>query len=299
LRTRAGALVTLAALAALPACTEGDLPPELVSFVSWSGNPVFAGREDGWDQALRERGLVIRDGAGYRLYYAGGLHQSVDDHLGLARSADGLHFERVGSAPMVAGRAEDPCVIHDGARFLLAAETGDDQMQLFDSADGLAWQSRGPIDVRDTRGQPLPARTRRGTPTLFVTAGLYYLYYELDDAGIWLARSRDLVSWVNVQDQPVLTLGPGPEDDLQVTLNQIVVHRGRYYAYFSGLGRERRWSTNLAVSDDLISWRKYAGNPLLPIADDQTSGIVVADRAGFRLYTMRGDGTLHVHLNPF
>jgi hypothetical protein len=42
----------------------------------------------------------------------------------------------------------------------------------------------------------------------------------------------------------------------------------------------------VAVSTDLIHWTKYAGNPLLPVTDNRSSGMVVPDGDRFRLYTM-------------
>ena len=58
--------------------------------------------------------------------------------------------------------------------------------------------------------------------------------------------------------------------------------------------KAKLWSTNVATSADLIHWEKYAGNPLLPVEQNRSSGIVVRDGDKFRLYTMHP--AVHLHL---
>jgi hypothetical protein len=53
------------------------------------------------------------------------------------------------------------------------------------------------------------------------------------------------------------------------------------------------WSTAVAVSDDLIQWEKYPGNPPFPVAENKSSGIPVDTGAGIRLYTMHPAVYLH------
>src|SRR4030042_5628812 len=71
------AIVVLAAQASLPyvhaADPAGDeFPRELVSFVPYPGNPVFAGTgQDTWDRKIRERGYILREDGVYHLWYTG------------------------------------------------------------------------------------------------------------------------------------------------------------------------------------------------------------------------------------
>jgi hypothetical protein len=113
---------------------------------------------------------------------------------------------------------------------------------------------------------------------------------------VWLAKSKDLKVWTNVQDEPVLSRGPELYDRLMIALNQIIRHGGRYYAYFHGSGtpeKPRLWTTNIAVSADLVHWKKFPGNPLLPERENKSSGIVVHDGKRFRLYTMHPEVNVH------
>jgi sucrose-6-phosphate hydrolase SacC (GH32 family) len=96
-------------------------------------------------------------------------------------------------------------------------------------------------------------------------------------------------------------LRPGPEnyDRDMVALNQVIKHNGRYYAYYHGSakptgGAPTLWSTAIAASDDLIHWQKYSKNPLFPIQQNKSSGIVVFDGRQFRLYTMHDRVDVHL-----
>ena len=137
-----------------------------------------------------------------------------------------------------------------------------------------------------------------GTPTAWRENNLWYLFYERDDLGVWLATSRDMKVWTNVQDEPVMKPGPGEYDKDLIALNQIVKHKGRYYAYYHGSAKTgphaKLWSTAVATSTDLLHWEKYPGNPLQPLTQNKSSGIVIPQGPHFRLYTMHPAVYLHV-----
>ena len=179
--------------------------------------------------------------------------------------------------------------------YYMFAEGKDDQAQLLTSRDGVRWQREGQLEIRYTNGQPLTAGPY-GTPTAWLEDKTWYLFYERSDQGVWLAKSTDLKVWTNVQDEPVLAIGPDPYDRLMIALNQIVRYDDRYYAYYHGSGtaeKPRLWTTNVAVSTDLVHWKKFAGNPLLPERENKSSGIVVHDGKQFRLYTMHPEVNVH------
>jgi sucrose-6-phosphate hydrolase SacC (GH32 family) len=95
-----------------------------------------------------------------------------------------------------------------------------------------------------------------------------------------------------------LTPGPADYDKDLIALNQIVKHKGRYYAYYHGSAKDGAnkglWSTAVATSTNLIHWERYPGNPLLPMRENKSSGILVPDGAKFRLYTMHPEVNLHL-----
>jgi beta-1,2-mannobiose phosphorylase / 1,2-beta-oligomannan phosphorylase len=260
--------------------------------------PLFEGRAGAWDSKIRERGWILRDGDSWRLWYTGYNpdQQPPMMKLGLATSADGLHWTRTSDHPLISDFwVEDMMVVRHDESYLMFAEGFQDQAQLLESTDGTQWHRIGTLDVRLTNGQPIPPGPF-GTPTAFLSDGVWHLYYERRDAGIWLATSTDLKTWTNIQDEPVIVPGPGQYDSLMIAMNQVVRADDRYLAVLHGTGspaRPREWSTTLAESRDLIHWTKRPENPLRPPSENKSSGQLVHDGTGWRLYTMHD----HVHVH--
>lgn len=292
-------LLALSTLAAAPPVDE-KFPPELVKFVPYAKNPVFTGAGPGhWDKRIRERGWILREGNLWKLWYTG-----YDDprqevlKLGYATSKDGIHWQRSPKNPLYGQHwVEDMMIVKHDGKYWMFAEGKDDQAQLLVSTDGLDWTRVGQLDVRKKNGDKIPPGPY-GTPTAWYEDGTWYLFYERSDLGIWLATSKDMKVWTNVQDEPVMKPGPGEYDRDLIALNQIIKYKGRYYAYYHGTARSgpqaNRWSTGVATSTDLRHWEKYPGNPLQPVAQNKSSGIVVHDGSRFRLYTMHPEVNLHL-----
>ena len=264
-------------------------PRELVDWEAYPGNPLFAATgQDTWDHEIRERGFILREDGLFKLWYTGyDSRKSETKSLGYATSPDGLRFTRDPRNPIFSGVwTEDVCVVRHGARYFMFAEGKDDIAHQLTSPDGLRFTELGSLDIRTRKGGPLSPGPY-GTPTVWVEGGTWYLYYERDDKGVWLATSRDRRTWTNVQDEPVLALGPDEYDRAAIALDQVVRYKGRYYGVYHANADPKwqgPWTTCLAVSDDLVRWRKYEGNPV--IRSDDSSGILVDDGARLRLYTM-------------
>lgn len=274
----------------------GLFPSGLIHWRPLSPDPVFRGAgPDHWDARIRERGWILREGDQWKMWYTGydGTRQGTK-RLGYATSSDGLSWRRESEQPLIADLwVEDMMVVHREGTYYMFAEGLNDEAHLLTSADGVHWQPRGKLDVRRQDGQPLSAGPY-GTPTVWWEDGVWHLFYERMDQGIWLAKSTDLKLWRNVSDQPCLVPGPGAYDDRMVALNQIVKLEGRYYALYHGSGSAEpgRWCTALATSTNLLNWEKFPGNPLL--GDNQSSGILVDDGYQLRLYTMHDEVRAHV-----
>jgi len=271
-------------------------PSELVNWTPAADNPLFTGAGPGhWDAKIRERGWILREGDVYHLWYTGYEGPTAKVHrLGYATSPDGLHWTRWPGNPLVADAwVEDMMVIHHDGTYYMFAEGLDDQAQLLTSSDRVHWKREGTLDIRTADGQPLKPGPF-GTPTAWLENETWYLFYERMDAAVWLATSKDLKRWTNVQDEPVMRLGPAEYDRQMIAFNQIIKHEGRYYASYHGTGdtmKPRKWTSNLATSTDLIHWQKYSGNPIVP--GDRSSGIFVNDGRQLRFYTM------HDHMDVF
>jgi len=267
-----------------------EFPPELVDFTPLKDNPLFSGTgQETWDKYIRERGYILIDEDIYKMWYTGYKDDTSAIYLGYATSEDGIKWNRYQQNPIFSDTwTEDVFVIKHNDKFIMAAEGWNDIAHLMFSDDGIHWSDQGSMDVRQTNGEKIDPGPY-GTPTLWYENETWYLFYERVDLGIWLAKSDDLKVWQNVQDEPVINIGPDKYDRYQVALNQIIKYHGKYYAYYhaSGDWDHATWSSNVAVSDDLINWRKYKNNPI--VKGDYSSPILVHDGTQYRLYTMHPD----------
>jgi hypothetical protein len=273
------------------------VPREFVKFEAYEGNPVFTGRGPGhWDALIRERGWILREADGYHLWYTGyDPKQPEKMSLGYATSPDGIAWTRHAENPIYdEGWIEDIMIVPLDGTYYMFAEGRGDRAYLLTSTDKIHWTAKGTLDIRLANGEPLTPGPF-GTPTAYHEAGTWYLFYERDDEAIWLAKSTDMKTWTNVQDAPVIERGPDAYDQAMLALDQIVKHEGRYYAWYHGLIPEsspQEWTSAISVSEDLVHWQKYSGNPVL--RDDQSSPVLVHDGERYRLYTMHPE--VHLHL---
>ena len=264
-----------------------SFPQELVHFTPLSEAPVFSGTgQDTWDKQIRERGFILQEAGKYHLWYTGYSPASPLKFLGYATSKDGLTWQRYSSESIHPGKwVEDMCVLKWHGTYYMFAEGEGDIAHWLISKDRVHWEEQGNLDIRMRDGSPIKAGPY-GTPTVIRANGLWHLFYERDDRGIWLATSTDLKTWTNVLDEPVIAMGPAAYDAHAVAMNQVIRYKGMYYGFYhaSAYADWHEWSTNVAVSADLIHWKKYDQNPILGL--NQSSGIVLKKGRGFRLYTM-------------
>ena len=280
-------LVTTESQGAEP--TAADDPWDFVSWTPIAGNPVFKGTGgETWDFKIRERGFILpRKAGGFDLWYTGyNDARSPNRYLGHATSSDGIKWRRDPGNPIFTGSwVEDVGVIERDGTLHMFAEGKNDIAHLLTSQDGIRWTDHGPIDVRKVDGTPID-KGPYGTPTPWYEDGVWSLLYERGDRGVWLAQSKDMKIWTNVQDEPVLAMGPDTYDSQAIAVNQIVKRGGYYYAFYHANEHRpwRDWTSCVARSKDLIHWQKYPGNPI--VRNNSSSPIVVSTPQGDRLYTM-------------
>ena len=272
-----------------------EFPEELVRFVPYSKNPAFAGTSSAtWDNQIRERGFILQEDSFYFMWYTGYTNIDSVKYLGYATSPDGFTWTRYPGNPIYNSNwVEDMSVSKDNGTYYMFAEGKGDTAHWLTSTDRIHWKEQGDLDIRLTNGNPI-SKGPYGTPTIFRENNKWYLFYERDDLGIWLATSSDCKKWINVQDEPVLNRGPEAYDQFAVAMNQVFKYKGLYYGYYhaSAFKDWHEWSTNVAVSADLINWKKYAKNPI--VGNNRSSGIMVNDGKRCRLYTMHPEVNVYL-----
>ena len=272
-------------------------PHPLGPFEKYDGNPILErGSSGSWDDVHVACAMILKEGSrNYTMWYSGYGPDGIKK-LGYATSNDGLKWTRYGDKPIYDKHwTEDMIVVKHNDLYYMFAEGTEEPGNIqktnwLTSNDGIDWQRQGELDIRKTDGQPIADRSV-GTPAVWHENGKWYLLYEFDnDKAVFLATSPELKVWTHVQDEPVMLPGPSFYDNKAVAVDQVLKYKGRYYMYYHGLGdTEGNWTTNIATSKDLLHWKKYDGNPLVPVKTNKGSGILVHDGKQFRLYTM------HVH----
>ncbi len=270
-----------------------EFPEEMVDFIPYKHNPVFTGTgTNTWDRKIRERGYILRDEGIFKMWYTGYRGDHDPKYVGYATSPDGVHWQRYAGNPVYDDLwTEDMQVIKYEGIYYMFAEGKNDIAHWLTSHDGIHWEEKGPLDIRYTNGDPLTPGPY-GTPAVWIENGKWYLFYERNDEAVWLASSSDHKVWTNVQDEPVLKPGPEKYDSTAIAVNQIIKYKGEYYAFYHGTNyanwmnneKESTWTSNVAMSGDLIHWIKYPGNPV--VDDNHSSPILVFDGKQYRLYTM-------------
>ena len=266
--------------------TPDGFPSEMVHFVSYKGNPVFtATGTNTWDNEIRERGYILKEDGMYHLWYTGYTNIDSVKWLGYATSPDGYNWTRYKDNPIYnLGWVEDMCVIKSDGMYYMFAEGKGDTAHMLISTDRIHWTEQGNLDIRKADGTGL-SKGSYGTPFV-IKENVLCVFCEKDRVVIWLATSKYLKVWTNVQDDPVLKMGPEQYDRYAVAMNQVVKYNGRYYGYYHASAYKdwHEWSTNLAMSDDLVHWKKFSGNPI--VGNNKSSGILVNDGKRYKFYTM-------------
>jgi predicted GH43/DUF377 family glycosyl hydrolase len=196
-------------------------------------NPVLRPRGDGWESAnVYNPAAVVVDGQVVLLYRAHA--EDRVSRIGLARSADGIHFEREAEPVFVPQEeyeekgCEDPRVTRIDDTFYLTY-TGHSaagaQLCLATSTDLHSWTRQGPLFPGFNTWRnlpygagPLPAWSKAGVIHSERIGGRWWMWFG--EGTIHAATSDDLLHWTPVTDDrhPMLSPTPGRWDDTLVEI---------------------------------------------------------------------------------
>lgn len=193
-------------------------------FKPFEGNPILRPAGDSWESAnLYNPAALVVDDQVVLLYRA---HAAdIVSHIGIARSGDGLHFEREG-APILSPEhdyerygCEDPRIAFIAGTYYLTYTGWDRQMAqlcLATSPDLRTWTKHGPLfddfdtfRTMDPRGH---AWSKAGVIVPFQMEGLWWMYFG--EGGIYWATSEDLIHWTpgTPDTDPMYAPTPGSFD---------------------------------------------------------------------------------------
>ena len=219
---------------------------------------------------------VARENGEYRLWYCGSRGEVADRvfRMGLATSADGIHFEKHHASPVLGfpdGRHSilTPTLLRnlDGTpqrengrlRMWFAAcdlPSSKPRHTLHESTseDGLTWTP--PSE---------PLLENLYAPTILREGDTYHMWYTDVTRAPWMFRyaaSRDGRSW-RVHPEPILVMDQ-PWEHGRLFYPTVVKHGDLYLMWYGSyaLANHEKTSLGFAVSRDRLTWRKHPANPL-------------------------------------
>ena len=198
-------------------------------------------------------------------------------HTALARSSDGVHWEKRGrilppSGWEGAAMAANGSAMAAGDEILYWYEAGDPfRIALARSKDGLAWtKTGGPVLERGPLGSF--DESAAADPHVIRIAGEFYLFYLGQDRArrqrLGVARSSDGAHWEKLRSNPILELGAaGAFDENGLGEPAVWSSGGSYWMLYTGRDRAEHRRIGLAKSADGVHWWRETN--FKPIAGDQ------------------------------
>lgn len=208
-------------------------PWGLGPFIKYPGNPIMTTRGSSWESHAIYNPAAWADGTSvFLIYRAEGPTdepgRAFTSRIGLATSADGIHFERQ-AAPVMspsepyerAGGCEDPRIVKIKDSFYMTYTAFDGvvaRLAMAQSTDLQHWTKLGLVFHDDQWEAYFPQAAFPDTPRGWSKSGAilpeqidgrYWMYFG--DTHIWAASSADLRTW-SIVPEPVITPRPGAFD---------------------------------------------------------------------------------------
>jgi predicted GH43/DUF377 family glycosyl hydrolase len=224
-----------------------------------------------WKSRYTANADLVDFGDKYLMYYRG--TDERFDQIGVMSCSkekfDGIHWEDYPFNPIIKNGLSGSCdsrgvidpsaILHKGKIFLYYSAFGDeaDTIGLATSEDGFRFEKWSDNPVLIGR-----------CPEIVVHNNGFYLFFvrenELGGFSIYAALSGEGIRY-SVLDEPVLIPGLRDAwDSKSVTTPRIFKEGNLWYMVYAGDDRTQddSWRFGLAVSGDLLHWKKYEGNPI-------------------------------------
>ncbi len=208
----------------------------------------------GWEQ-LVNRHCVMPDpsGDGWLMWYTGQLWDG--DHgkswIGVARSDDGIHFERLRDKPVLAPESDfekesvmAPFVLYENGKYRMwycAGETYEPNTICYaESQDGITWTKYGKNPIFTANPEKEYEQERIGACDILKEEYGYLMFYigyhDVNTACICAARSPDgITGWERVRENPLVIPTPGAWDsDSCYKPAAVKDSEGLYHIWYNG-----------------------------------------------------------------
>ena len=224
--------------------------------IHWSEPQITLDLTDAcdWENNLN-RNCVLPDpfGEGYLMYYTGQWwdHTGGYSKIGLARSADGIHFTRVQREPIMVPEADfegasvmNPFVMYENGKFRMwyaAGETYEPNVICYaESKDGIHWDKYPGNPIFCGNPEKEYEQARIGACHVLPEDDGYLMFYigyrDIHTACVCAARSKDgITNWERVPENPLVMPDPGTWDACSCYKPTVVRDEdGSYHLWYNG-----------------------------------------------------------------
>ena len=274
-----------------------DSLPQRQNWTKYTRNPVFAAGVKSWDDGIILGHSVIKSGATYKMWYAGGHSIESATSIGYATSNDGIHWTRYTGNPVFEGMPGTwdqagvgvPVVLLDGNTlhmWYLAGGAGPDggMFGYATSSDGIHW-NRHPSPVFQSAAESW-YRDALLPGTVIKEKGMFKMWFSgsigslaqstpTTENSIGYATSPDGINWT-VYDNPATTDTPyhfsdpvikhgtpGEWDVTSALSPSVIKNKCGYEMWYAGEIYGVSQNLGYAFSPDGIHWIKYPQNPVM------------------------------------
>ena len=239
-----------------------------------------------WDSLWIYHPCVLRKDGQYYMFYSGRTGFSIKHEIGLATSVNLVTWDRSPTNPVLrvgSTREWDGGLVAHG----YVIEKDDKYYMFYDGSPRNLWREEIGIaisgDLEKWEKHPKNPLFRINPTNKWEKAHVsrssiiregntYYLFYAGHDGvteRIGVALSTDLIYWTRSKDNPILDLGErGAGDEKSVSDPKVFKIDGSYMMFYSGYDSEGIGRIYVALSKDLIHWKKNGNIPILDVGQN-------------------------------
>jgi len=169
------------------------------------------GKYGSWDGEAVEIGAVLKENDYYKMYYTGSNSSDGNWHIGLAISQDGINWNKLQEAILLAGQNEPQIHVDEVLKvnntyfmYYTIRDFPNYSIGLATSQDGLTWtKQQNPILSSSFSWEGSGIYF----PSVINDDGmLYMVYMNADNSKFGMAKSTDGFIWNKLQDSPVFSV---------------------------------------------------------------------------------------------